>query len=156
MGVISSTMLPDDDRPHAGMARPLLLRCHCSKKERAVLSALRAGMSGDRMRLRCELATLGIDDGSIAAFEALIDALDDSGEPFEAMQCCSPFVSIDELNLLAAVGKAATAIARGKQTRHALYAREAPFLHSCGAALHAAGVRMRWRTALHGLGGSSR
>lgn len=125
----------------------------CSSKEQRLLRALRAmnGRNAWPSHAGHLLEELGVDSSGIYSLARLMRAIEDELEDFELLGPSSPFVSRDELNLLAALGQPLE-VEEAARTRARIIGNEefrgAELIRACAEALERANVALRPRAPL--------
>ncbi|MFJ3149617.1 siderophore-interacting protein [Pseudomonas hunanensis] len=134
------------------MGRMIFSTNQCSPVELRLLKALRAlNWEGNwPAQAGFFLEEMGLSSSQVFVFAGLVAAIIEADPGFYLLGPTSPFVSPDELNLLAALGNASR---KSSNRVEQLTSNRLPvvksLIDSCGAALHSGQIRMKTRASLH-------
>ncbi|NWD24165.1 hypothetical protein HX864_12890 [Pseudomonas yamanorum] len=128
------------------MKRVIVCANHCSPVEQCLLKGLRAMGWREPAKAEALLERIGIEPARIAVFEALVQAAGQLSPAFDLLGPGSPFISPDELDLLAALAQ----ISRKSKAGHLPPQRRLPelldpLIEACGQILAEARVRLKSR-----------
>lgn len=128
---------------------PRILYCarHCSPVEQCLLKGMRSASDatdGGRSAIT-HFAKLGLDAERAEGFILLIECLRQEQPDFDLLQSSSPFISCDELSLLAVLGQESKSISRRPGEGQAFKPEIKSHLKACGKILFANNILLRPR-----------
>ncbi len=133
------------------MSRVIFSINQCSPVEQRLLRALRAMNWNDNWPAQAGffLEEMGFGSSQVFAFNSLIETIMQADPGFDLLGPLSPFVSRDELNLLAALGNASRKASNAlPDVEDGLPAVLKSLVDTCGTALRRAGLPMKTRATL--------